>query len=133
MEKTVTLSVKCPHCGESFMDENHMLNEHPGIKINIEAENGKGTLWLCAIYDCFMHESDIKLKDKEQVKFKCPHCNSYLCKDIKCEVCGAPMADMHLNVGGRVNVCSRKGCKNHYVVFEDLNDAMNLFDKRFNA
>jgi hypothetical protein len=30
-------------------------------------------------------------------------------------------------VGGRVNICSRHGCKNHYVVFENLDTAVRKF------
>jgi predicted RNA-binding Zn-ribbon protein involved in translation (DUF1610 family) len=134
MEKLIVLSVKCPHCGTSLMDESHKVNGHPGIKINIETERERGLLWLCPIYDCFKHDSNITLKDKELVKFFCPHCNKSLIREIPCEICKAPVVGFNINVGGKVNVCSRKGCTNHYVVFEDINDALQLlYDKLDNT
>lgn len=133
MEKHVNLTVKCPHCGKSLMDETHLIKEHPSIKINIETERDRGILWLCSTYGCFMHENNIELKDKELVKFFCPHCNKSLLREILCKKCKAPMAGMNINVGGKVNICSRKGCDNHYIVFEDLNDAINLLYDKFDV
>jgi hypothetical protein len=113
------------------MDENHKINGHPGIKLNIETERERGILWICSIYGCFTHESSIVLKDKELVKFFCPHCNQTLLREIPCKICKAPMVGININIGGKVNICSRKGCQNHYVVFEDLNDALSLFHDKF--
>lgn len=131
MEKHIVLSVKCPHCGVSLMDESHKVNGHPGIKLNIETQNDRGILWLCPIYNCFTHDCNIQLKEKELVKFFCPHCNKSLLREMPCKICEAPMVGLNINVGGKVNVCSRKGCNNHYVVFEDLNDAIGLFHDKF--
>lgn len=131
MEKYIVLSVKCPHCGTSLMDESHEVNEYPGIKINIETEHEHGILWLCPTYDCFKHDCNIALKDKEQVKFFCPHCNKSLLREIPCKICNAPVVGMNINIGGKVNICSRNGCINHYVVFEDINDALNLLYDKF--
>ena len=134
MKKLIVLSVKCPHCGTSLMDETHEVNGHPGIKLNIENDHERGVLWLCPIYDCFKHDCNIILKEKELVKFYCPHCNKSLLREIPCSVCKAPVVGMNINIGGKVNICSRKGCENHYVVFEDINDALNLlYDKLDNT
>ncbi|MBW6459121.1 MAG: hypothetical protein K0B08_00975 [Bacteroidales bacterium] len=131
MEKQVILQVKCPHCGHSFMDPDHEVNGQPGIKIDIESESGKGFLWLCPIYGCFLHESDITLKENEVIRFNCPHCHNTLARDVLCKTCNAPMVGFNINVGGKVNVCSRKGCQKHYILFEDANDLINLFYEKF--
>lgn len=131
MEKQIVLSVKCPHCGTSLMDESHKVNGHSGIKLNIETEGDRGIIWLCPIYNCFKHDCNIELKEKELTKIYCPHCNKSLLREIPCKVCNAPMIGMNINIGGKVNVCSRKGCQNHYVLFEDLNDALNLLYDKF--
>jgi hypothetical protein len=30
-------------------------------------------------------------------------------------------------VGGRISICSRNGCKNHYFVFDDIDTALRRF------
>ena len=131
MENNIVLSVKCPHCGTSLMDETTKVNGHPGIKLNIVTDHDRGVLWLCPIYGCFAHKSKIKFDEGEIVKMYCPHCNKQLGDDVDCKLCGAPLVSMNINVGGKVDICSRSGCTNHYVVFEDLNDALSLFYDRF--
>ena len=131
MEKSITLLVKCPHCGESFMDEEHPLNGKPGIKITIETNHEKGILWLCPIYGCFQHESTVDMAENEVVKLFCPHCNQSLQRDIICKSCSAPMVGFNINAGGKVNICSRKGCQNHFIVFEEADDLINLFYEKF--
>jgi len=131
MKKQINVSLKCPFCGKSLMDEEHKINDQTSIKIVVESEKDKGFLWLCSVYGCFDHEANVEIKDSEIVKLSCPHCNNSLIRKILCEKCGAPIAGMSLNVGGKVNFCSRKGCTNHYVVFEDIGDALNLFYEEF--
>jgi len=131
MGTSFILSVKCPHCGKSFMDDTNQVNGHPGIRLNIETDSERGVLWLCPIYNCFAHKSSIVLKDDEMLKFFCPHCNKSLLQGMLCESCHAPLVAMNINIGGKVDICSRNGCKNHFVVFEDLNDALSLFYDKF--
>ncbi|MDD3877196.1 MAG: hypothetical protein PHT69_11280 [Bacteroidales bacterium] len=131
MKKSIKLSLKCPFCGKSLMDEEHLLNEAKSIKVNIETSAGKGQLWLCSIYGCYDHEANISIKENEIVNMSCPHCQTSLLRDIKCKKCDAPMTGMNIIAGGKVNICSRKGCDNHYVLFEDINDVMTLFEDKF--
>jgi endogenous inhibitor of DNA gyrase (YacG/DUF329 family) len=133
MQKQFTLSVKCPHCGQSFMDEDHYLNGFPAVKVTVETEQEKGILYLCPIYGCFKHVCTIKLKDHEIVTLYCPHCQTSLMREVLCKSCTAPMVGFNINVGGKVNICSRKGCQNHNLVFEDSNDLINLFYDKFDA
>ncbi len=127
MNKLVTLSVKCPHCDHTLMDEEHLIHERPSIRINIVTKKDRGILWLCSVYGCYDHNSNLEIENGELVEFFCPHCNKSLLRDIECKICGAPMVGMNIKAGGKVNVCSRKGCENHYVVFEDLAGAINKF------
>lgn len=131
MEKSLTLFLKCPHCGESLMDSEHTVNRKPGIRISIETRNGPGNLWLCPIYGCFQHESDVDIQDNEIVTMRCPHCHEPLIRKVVCQHCNAPMVGFNINVGGKVNICSRKGCMNHFIVFEEADDLINLFYEKF--
>lgn len=129
MTKIVSLLAKCPHCGKSFMDEEVMLNDVPSIKLNIETSSNRGTIRLCSIYGCYDHLCDIDLKDGEIAKFYCPHCNKGLTSNMECEApnCNAPMIPFTLELGGKVFICSRRGCENHFVAFEDLSTEVRKF------
>jgi len=127
MAKTVSVQVKCPLCGKSLMDHEHPLHDVPSIKLNIQLGKEKGIIRLCSIYDCYDHVSDIDISGKEVVEFSCPHCHQILNSAEKCDVCDAPMVPFNLDMGGKVVICSRKGCTKHYVAFENLQDAIRKF------
>jgi len=131
MPHTINFDVNCPKCGKSLMDAYTTLLGKPSIKISIETENGKGTLRLCSIYDCYTHQADVEIRPKEIVKFYCPSCNENLSSEVKCEVCEAPMVSFKLEIGGKVNICSRRGCKNHSVNFVDLSSALDMFYHKY--
>jgi ssDNA-binding Zn-finger/Zn-ribbon topoisomerase 1 len=131
MERFVSISVKCPHCGESLMNADKPLNGKPSIELKIQSRGVSGTLLLCANYGCYDKQSNIFVGKDEVVDFFCPYCDKDLSTDIKCEECGAPMVTMNLKSGGRVSICSRKGCTKHFVAFDDLSDAIRKFHAEF--
>ena len=49
----------------------------------------------------------------------------------ECKLCGAPMVTFVLKAGGRVSICSRKGCSNHYLTFQDLTQELSKFYNEF--
>ncbi len=129
MTKTVSLNAKCPHCGKSFMDEETRLHDVASIKLNIETTENRGTIRLCSIYGCYDHLCDMDLKEGEIVRIFCPHCNKELKSNDECDAknCNAPMIPLTLQLGGKVYICSRKGCDNHFVAFEDLATEVRKF------
>jgi len=127
MKKFISLSVVCPYCMKSLMDEEMKLSGFSSIKLNIQTEEDRGTIRLCSLYECFDHQSDIPVKEGEIAEFSCPHCNKELLVKEECHLCDAPMVSMMLKTGGRVNICSRKGCSNHYVAFQDLSIELSSF------
>ena len=129
MTKTVSLNLKCPHCRHSFMDSETPLKDKPSIKLNIETSTDRGTIRLCSIYGCYDHLCDIDLKEGEIAHFFCPHCNKELKSNDECDTvnCNAPMIPFTLHLGGKVFICSRKGCDNHFVAFEDLATEVRKF------
>jgi len=131
MKKQISLSVQCPHCLTSLMDDNNKLHGFPSIKINIVTPEDRGVLHICSLYECFDHESNVKIKDSTIVDFYCPHCNKELLVKEECKICGAPMVSFVLKAGGRVNICSRNGCSNHYVAFSDLSSELTKFYDQF--
>jgi predicted RNA-binding Zn-ribbon protein involved in translation (DUF1610 family) len=131
MKKHISLKVSCPYCMQSLMDEETKLHGFPSIKLNIKTENDRGTIRLCSVYECFDHQSDIPIAKGEIVEFSCPHCNKELLVKEECHLCDAPMVSLSLATGGRVNICSRKGCSNHYVAFQDLSTELSNFYQYF--
>jgi hypothetical protein len=129
MTKTISLSAKCPHCGKSFMDKETMLHNVPSIKLNIETASDRGTIRLCSIYGCYDHLCDFDLKKGEISRFFCPSCNKELISKDLCEAknCNAPMIPFTLELGGKVFICSRRGCENHFVAFENLETQLRKF------
>ena len=131
MERYVSISVKCPHCKESLMSEEKQLNGKPSIKLNITSRGESGLLLLCANYGCYDQQSDIYVAKNDIVRFSCPNCGKDLATEVPCEECGAPMVTMNLKSGGKVSICSRKGCTKHFVAFDDLSDAIRKFHSEF--
>lgn len=131
MKKYISLSVKCPFCGKSLMDSEELINEEPSIKLNIQTRENRGIIHLCSIYECFDYKTEVALTEKEVVEFTCPHCNKELNTKETCRLCHAPMVSLLLKTGGRVSLCSRTGCANHYVAFEDLSTELQKFYEKF--
>lgn len=129
MPKQVSLNTKCPNCGKSLMDIETLIQNKPSIKLNIETHSDRGTIRLCSLYGCYDHLCDIDLKDGEIAHFFCPHCNKELKSNDECDSqdCNAPMIPLTLQLGGKVFICSRKGCTNHFVAFENLATEIRKF------
>jgi hypothetical protein len=127
----ISLKVKCPVCNKSLMDKEHKVDNEPGIKLSIESGEKKGTIWLSSVYDSFNYISDIDIPDKEIVHFYCPLCREELESAEICKSCDAPMIALILDLGGKVSFCSRKGCQDHSVGFEDLSVALKKLYQDF--
>jgi len=109
------------------MDHDQLIDNELSIKLNIEVAKNKGTINLSSIYGSYNYKADIEMIKGEIVKFFCPHCAAQIVSDIDCfnRVKGHPMIPFYLDMGGKVSVCSRIGCKDHKVEFEDLSIALN--------
>lgn len=127
MNKTVSIYVKCPKCRMSLMDHDNKINDKPSIKLNILSGKERGVIRLCSIYGNYDHEANIDLSKADITEFSCPNCNQILNSNELCTKCNAPMVPFIMDIGGKVSICSRKGCVNHYVAIEDLYNTLNKF------
>jgi predicted RNA-binding Zn-ribbon protein involved in translation (DUF1610 family) len=129
MSKIVSLTVNCPHCGKSLMDETYLINNKPGIRLTVQTSiRQRGSIWLSSIYGDYNFSCEFLIPEGDVVEFFCPHCSENLRrKKIECDACGAPVVSFNVDIGGRVTICTRSGCKNHYVVFEDLDATIRKF------
>jgi len=131
MSKQISLHVKCMSCGNSLMDYKNLMNNLPSIHSKIKVNGRDGNIHLCSTYGCYDHESDIDIANEDIVEFYCPHCGDSLNSNIPCKICDAPMVKFLIDMGGVVSICSRRGCKNHYVMFEDLQSALRKFHREY--
>ena len=120
----ISLKVKCPNCHTSLMDEQNPIDNEPGVKLKISINDKIGTIWLSSIYGSYNFHSDIEIPEDKTGIFACPHCETKIISEKKCEVCSSPLIHLNLLDGGKVNFCSKAGCKNHSVEFQDLKTAL---------
>lgn len=124
MNNFISVPVKCPLCGESLMDNSHLIDNENSIRLIIKIDNNKGIIRLSSIYGSFNHKSDIEIPPETVADFYCPHCKSQLINDVHCKSCDSPMVPFNLDIGGKVSICSKSGCQNHLVEFDNLSDAL---------
>lgn len=126
MYNFVTLQLKCPICGDSLMDESRKVDHEPSVRLILEAGDRKGVIRLSSIYGSNNYLADIPIPPGELIKLFCPACKNELPSLQACDNCEAPMPYFNLDIGGRVSICSRSGCKNHLVEFSDLSMALGM-------
>lgn len=125
MYDLLSLKLKCPTCGTSVMDHKRLVDNEASIRLNINVGEKEGTINLSSIYGSYNYISDIEIYPDEVASFSCPHCHAHLEDKSECLTCRAEMVPLNLDMGGKVSFCSRSGCKNHKVEFEDLSIALS--------
>lgn len=123
----IQVNVKCPYCKESLMDNEHMIDGKPSIKVSIQSGKKLGDLYLSSLYGSYEIISEIDFTEGEIYIFSCPHCNSVLTSKNLCEKCNAPIVAFEFIRGSRILICSRRGCKKHSIEFEDLEKEISAF------
>jgi ssDNA-binding Zn-finger/Zn-ribbon topoisomerase 1 len=124
MYELMSLKLKCIYCGTSLMDHEQPVDHEPSIKLSIECLGKYGTIWLSSIYGSYNYKATIDIPKDEIAEFYCPHCSEQITSTTECLSCGASMVPFYLDMGGKVSICSRSGCKNHFVEFDDLSLAL---------
>jgi NADH-quinone oxidoreductase subunit E len=112
-ERIFPIDVSCPHCGRSFRDEIVVIDGYPSLKVNVAVDGKKGELRLSSLYGSFNISTEFEIPEGTIASFTCPHCGSEIKSTSDCSDCGAPMIPMLVSGGGTVQICSRRGCKNH--------------------
>ncbi len=127
----VVVSLKCPHCGKSLMDNKKLIDGYPSVCVKLTYAGKKGMLHLSAVYGSYNVESEIDVPKSKIAGFRCPHCDSDLKSTRKCDICNAQMVAFDLKSGGQVQICSRRGCKKHIIEFEDPKAELEAFYKSY--
>ncbi len=131
MYNFLSLNLNCPHCGHSLMDPETLVDNETSIMLHIDIAKKKGDINLSSIYGSYNYVSSVETPKDELAVFSCPHCGKDVNTKEECNVCKASMVTLIMDMGGKINFCSRSGCKNHNVEFEDLNNALRKMYQEF--
>ncbi|MBI5622675.1 MAG: hypothetical protein HY924_02735 [Elusimicrobia bacterium] len=123
----IEVHVKCPTCGKSLMDGKHRIDNLPSIAVEVAYAGKKGSLHLSSLYGSYHIDIEVPCPEGKVSNFFCPHCKGELKASRMCEVCEAPMVGFSLLEGGKIQICSRRGCKKHLVEFEDPEQELRMF------
>jgi len=107
------INVNCPHCNHSLKDETFSIDGQPSIRITISSNHKQGWLRLSCLYGSYNFACEFDVPTDSVVSFICPHCDVEFHSTLDCSICAAPMVPMLVDGGGTVQICSRRGCKNH--------------------
>ena len=115
------VDVNCPHCNHSLMDHTYLIDGHPSIRMTVSFERKHGWFILSSMHGSYHLASEFEIPEDAVVNFFCPHCNAELSRGMNCPICGAPMVPLIVQKGGNVQICSRRGCKNHMLDLGGVN------------
>ncbi len=112
-ERIFPINAVCPHCHQSFKDYTFIIDGHPCLKMKAANGHSRGWIRLSCLYGSYSVSTELEIPEGATANFICPHCDSELSGKSDCSQCGAPMTELSVDGGGIVQICSRRGCKNH--------------------
>ena len=113
--------VNCPRCNHSLMDRDYQVDDYPSIRLTASFERNHGWIRLSSLYGSYTIASENEIPMDTIVYLFCPHCHAELIGSSNCSVCGAPFVPMIVREGGMVQICSRRGCKEHMLDLDGVN------------
>jgi NADH-quinone oxidoreductase subunit E len=112
-ERIFPVSVQCPRCGRSLMDQFHPVDGHPSIRLRVSSNGQNGWVSLSQLYGSFNSSTDYQIPEGGLTHFRCPHCENELAGPVHCSECDAPMVPLGVEGGGVLQICCRRGCQEH--------------------
>ena len=112
-ERIFPIDVACPACQHSFRDETLKLDGYPSLKLDVAVNGGRGWVRLSTLYGSSTVCSEPEIPEGDVVEFICPHCRSQIQAVSDYPRCQAPMIRLPVGGGGTIQICTRRGCKQH--------------------
>jgi ssDNA-binding Zn-finger/Zn-ribbon topoisomerase 1 len=132
MNSQLALRIKCPLCQKSLMDGQHRIDGSSSVALEVSAGDHRGWIKLSPVYGSYSFDSQFPIAMNTVARFFCPRCREELRSTVVCSSCLAPMVPLLLEEGGRVFICSRRGCPKHFLEFEEADDALTRFYEAYN-
>ncbi len=127
MFEFITVRARCPHCDQSLMDEKNRVDNAPGIGMKIASGKESGMIWLSAVYGSYNNRCTVQIPKGQVVELSCAACGAGFEAGKSCPSCNAPLATIKMEEGGKLFFCTRYGCSQHSVEFEDLSLTLKKF------
>lgn len=120
-QRVFPVRVSCPRCNHSLMDPDHKLDGHPSVRMTITFGGKHGWIRLSSLYGSYTVNSEYEIPFDSVVNIFCPHCHAELIGASRCPTCNAPMVPMLVRGGGMIQICTRRGCKEHRLDLNGVN------------
>ncbi|MCD6250297.1 MAG: NAD(P)H-dependent oxidoreductase subunit E [candidate division Zixibacteria bacterium] len=120
-ERIFRVEVNCPQCNHSLMDVGHLIDGEPSVRLTASFHNKHTPFRFSSLYGSGMVESEEEVPVDTIINFFCPHCHAELVGASNCADCGALMVPLIVRSGGMIQICSRRGCKNHMLDLDGEN------------
>ena len=104
-----------------LMDPDHKIDGHPSVRMTITFGGKHGWVRMSSLYGSHAVESEYKIRIDSVVNIFCPHCHAELVGASRCPACNAPMVPMLVGGGGMMQICTRRGCKEHRLDLNGVN------------
>jgi NADH-quinone oxidoreductase subunit E len=112
-ERVFGVAVSCPSCNRSLMNHDHLLDGHPMIHVTVSFGRKHGWMRLSSLYGDYRIESEYEIPQGVILNCFCPRCHAELRSGRICPDCDAPTIILMVRGGGTVQICARRGCKQH--------------------
>jgi len=114
-KRLFAIKLSCPQCNRTLMDPSRLVDDLPGIRVTASFGEKHGWLCLSSLYGSYNISSEYPIPEDALSHFFCPHCHTELNGTSACPECGASMIPFIVQGGGVVQICSRRGCKGHFL------------------
>lgn len=120
-DRVFPVKVRCARCNHSMLDPRVPLDGYPSIRMTVSFARKHGGVRLSCLYGSYTTESEHEVPDGTVANFFCPHCHGELSSAADCTRCSAPMVSMLVEGGGILQICSRRGCREHRLDVSGVN------------
>lgn len=120
-ERIFAVDVSCPRCNHGLADVSHTLDDYASVRLTASFGRKHGWIRMSGLYGSYNLECEYEIPIDTIINFFCPHCHAELVSASNCVACGAPMVPMVVRKGGMIQICSRRGCKNHMLDLNGVN------------
>jgi NADH:ubiquinone oxidoreductase subunit E len=107
------IRARCSSCGHTLMDTHFVIDDYPSVRLSARLGEDTGWLRLSSVYGSLHSVAQHSIPANSVVRLLCPHCRAELRSAWTCPSCAAPMAQMSVDGGGMLRICSRRGCESH--------------------